>query len=188
MTSPTDSVHSAAASVTMFGGGPTTTDTSIFLGADRVSYTGNIELPTGAITRYSTWTAFTPVWNNAGTAAFSTNLGWYKRIDDMYTFEIYSVASAAGSGTTNVTISGLPFNPYRAGAGAGSTRQRVGAYLAAVSAGTNSSVSGTFNGVALAGGAASTLDRIAGPTDIALRGENISSTFIAVIEGTMRAV
>lgn len=188
LTSPSTTVNNSSASITMFGGGPTTSDTSMFLGADRVSFTGNAEFPTGSITTYSSWTSFTPTWNNVGTATFSRNLGWWKRIGDMYYFEIYTVANAAGSGTTNVTISGLPFDPYRAGGGAGTTRQTVTAYIAAVSAGTNSSVSGSFTATALAGGAASTLDRLSGPTDIPMRGENISSTMTATIQGWMRAV
>ncbi|NUR38806.1 MAG: hypothetical protein HOV73_01800 [Streptomyces sp.] len=143
---------------------------------------------TGTITKYSSWTTFTPTWNNVGTATFSTNVGWYKRVDDVWLFEIYAVASAAGSGTTNVTISGLPFTPFRAGAGAATTRQRVGAYIPGVVAGTNSSVAGAFNVTALAGGAALTLDNLSGPTAISLRGENIGGSFIATIQGWMRAV
>lgn len=151
-----------------------------------LAVTGNQTI-TGAITAYSSWTTFVPTWNNVGTATFSTNIGWYKRVDDIWLFEIYTVASAAGSGTTAITISNLPFNPFRAGNGAATTRQRMGAHLGGVAAGTNSSVAGSFTALCLASGAASTIDRLTGPTAIDLRGENISATFVATIQGYMRS-
>jgi hypothetical protein len=184
--SPYANAHPVGSTVEFYGGGPTTSDAYILFGADRVNFNGDIEV-VGAATTYSTWTTFTPQWNNVGTATFSTNIGWWKRVGDMYLFEVYAVASAAGSGTTAVTISGLPFTPFRAGAGAASTRQRVGAHLGGVVAGTNASVAGAFNVLAFAGGAASTLDRLTGPTAIDLRGENIGASFIATIQGWMRS-
>lgn len=186
LSSPYADTNPVMSTVTLFGGGPTTSDTSILVNAGRVSVNNDLQV-FGEITDYSTWGTFTPVWNNVGTAVFSRNLGWYKRIGDMWFFEIYAAANTAGSGTTNVTISGLPFNPFRAGAGAATTRQSITGHFAAVAAGTNSSVSGVGAALVLAGGAASTIDNLSGPTAISMRGENISATFIATMQGWMRA-
>lgn len=163
------------------GGGSAVDTTLSRAGADQLSLTGQF-------TTYGSWTTFTPTWNNLGTGTFSTNVGWYKRLGDAYLFEIYAVASAAGSGTTALTISNLPFNPFRAGNGAASTRERAGAHCGGVAAGTNSSVSGSFTALVLAGGAASTIDRLTGPTGIDMRGENLGASTVITIKGWMRAV
>lgn len=190
LSSPYNTGLAGQSNIQLFGSPKTSNGdvtNEIFLTAARTTV-GNDLWVLGAVTSYSSWSTFTPVWNNVGTATFGTNIGWWKRVGDIYLFEIYTVASAAGSGTTNITISGLPFNPFRAGTGANTTRQSARGHFSAVAAGTNSSVSGVGTALVTAGGAASTIDNLSGPTAISLRGENISSTFIATIQGWMRAV
>jgi hypothetical protein len=133
----------------------------------------------------TTWTPYTPTVGNQGTATWATRVGWYKKIGKIVIFEIYLAASGAGSGTTNLTLT-TPSTPYRDGNGANTTRQHLPGYCAAVTAGTNSSVSGTFNGVVLAGGSGAVVDQLRGPTDIPMRGEQISSTSIITFQGWYR--
>jgi hypothetical protein len=160
-----------------------TNDALIVDGALTVSGTASIasDLAVGD----TTWTPYTPTVGNQGTATWATRVGWYKKIGKIVLFEIYLAASGAGSGTTNLTLT-TPSTPYRDGNGVGTTRQHLPGYCAAVSAGTNSSVSGTFNGVVLAGGSGAVVDQLRGPTDIPMRGEQISSTSIITFQGWYR--
>lgn len=128
------------------------------------------------------WTSYTPTVGNGGSATFATRDGWYKKIGTLVYVEAYIVASALGSGTTNVTIS-LPSVPYR---GSANRRQRIGCYGGAITAGSNVSTSGPFEALILAGGSGAQIDQLAGPTDKPLRGENISASANITINGWYR--
>lgn len=133
----------------------------------------------------TTWTSYVPTVSNAGTATWAQRLGWYKKLGKIVFLEVYLAASAAGSGTTGLTVS-LPSTPYRDGGGAGTTQQLIPARAQAVAAGTNSSVSGASCGVVLQSGSGAVLDQLRGPTDIVMRGEQIGATTMITIQGWYR--
>jgi hypothetical protein len=132
----------------------------------------------------TTWGTWTPVINNAGTATFSIRDGWYVKYGKDVHIYAYITCSAAGSGTTGLTISGLPSTPYR-GASA-DRRQYMGVFLGGIAAGTNSSVGG--HGVLLIQptGSGAQFDQVRGPTDIQTRGDNLSATATLTINGWYR--
>jgi hypothetical protein len=131
----------------------------------------------------ATFTAWTPTVANAGTATFGTREGWYTRVaTKVVFFHAYITLTAVGSGTSGVTVS-LPTVPWR---GAANRRQRVGCYGAAIAVGSNSSISGHFQGLVLAGGSGAVFDQLRGPTDIQLLGTNLGASTILTIEGTYR--
>lgn len=127
--------------------------------------------------------SYTPVVAGGGSATFGTRDGWYSRIGyKAVFFHAYITLTAVGTGTTGVTVT-LPTTPWR---GTANRRQRVGCYGAAIAAGTNSGISGHFQGLVLAGGSGAMFDQLRGPTDIQLLGNNLSATTILTIEGTYR--
>jgi hypothetical protein len=134
----------------------------------------------------TTWTAYTPTVANSGSATWTQRLGWYKKLGKIVFLEVYLQASGAGSGTTGLTIS-LPSTPFREGSGsANSSRQMLSAHASAVAAGTNSSVSGASCAVILQTGSTAIIDQLRGPTDIAMRGEQIGSATFITIQGWYR--
>ncbi|RAJ70288.1 hypothetical protein K378_01453 [Streptomyces sp. Amel2xB2] len=133
----------------------------------------------------TTWTAYAPTVSNAGTATWAQRLGWYKKLGKIVFLELYLAASAAGSGTTGLTVS-LPSTPYRDGGRAGTTQQAIPARAQAVAAGTNSSVSGASCGVILQSGSGAVLDQLRGPTDIVMRGEQVGAATIITVQGWYR--
>lgn len=133
----------------------------------------------------TSWTTYVPTVSNAGTATWAQRLGWYKKLGKIVFIEVYLAASAAGSGTTTLTVS-LPSTPYREGGGLATTQQLIPARAQAVAAGTNSSVSGTSSGVVLQTGSGAVLDQLRGPTDIVMRGEQIGLTTIVTVQGWYR--
>ena len=139
---------------------------------------------TGEITASdNTWTSYTPTVSGAGSATWTTRDGWYYKLGKIVFIGVYLQASGAGSGTSNVTIT-LPSTPYRGSSA--NRRQRIGCHAGAVTAGTNSSVSGSFNAVVFAGGSGAQIDRFSGPTGIDLRGDNVAATTIITMDGWYR--
>ena len=132
----------------------------------------------------TSWGSWTPTINNGGTATFSVRDGWYVKYGKDVHVYAYITCSGAGSGTTGLTISGLPSTPYR-GASA-DRRQYIGVYLGGLAAGTNSSIGG--HGVCLIQptGSGAQFDQVRGPTDIQTRGENLSATATLTINGWYR--
>jgi hypothetical protein len=128
------------------------------------------------------WTAYTPNIGGGGSATFSTRDGWYTKWGSLVYFEAYITMASVGSGTAAVTLS-LPSTPYRATA---SRRQIVTCYGGSVAAGSNSSISGSFSGLVLAGGTGAQLDQLRGPTDILLRGDNLQTSTILTVAGWYR--
>lgn len=112
LTSPADSVHSSAASLTMFGGGPTTTDTSVFVGADRLSLSGDLQIPSGVIDTYGAFGTWNPTVGNGGVVTWTTKSGVYMRIGKLWFVQIYLAVNAAGSGAGIVTVD-VPFTVDR---------------------------------------------------------------------------
>ncbi|MFF3416813.1 hypothetical protein ACFYW9_19250 [Streptomyces sp. NPDC002698] len=133
----------------------------------------------------TTWTSYVPVVTNAGSATWSHIIGWYKKIGKIVLIEVYLSCLAAGSGTTNVTVS-LPSTPLRDGDGAASTRQILPGYASGMVAGTNTTVSGSFTAVCLAGGSGAVIDQLRGPTDIPVRGENVGASTVMTFQGWYR--
>lgn len=134
----------------------------------------------------TTWTSYTPTVTNGGTfVPGSATAGWYKKIGKIVLFEAYITVATAGSGTTNITVA-LPSTPFRDGSGVGSTRQAIPFYGAAISAGSNASVSGSCMAVILAGGSGAVIDNLRGPTDIVMRGEQLGTSTILTIQGWYR--
>lgn len=128
------------------------------------------------------WTSYTPTVGGGGSATFGIHEGWYTKLGSLVYFEAYIALSAAGSGTSAITVT-LPSTPYR---GAARYRQVVPCYGGGVAAGSNSSVSGSFSGLVLAGGTGAMLDQVRGPTDIQLRGDNLQASTILTVNGWYR--
>lgn len=154
----------------------------IDLTADDVWVEGELHGSGGLTVLATDFTTYTPTVTGGGSATFSTAEGWYYRFGSLVYVEAYLVASAAGSGLSNVAIS-LPVMPYRGSA----NRQVITAYCGAVSAGTNSSTSGPFCCLTLAGGTLAQVDQLQGPTDKPMRGENISATTVITMDGWYRS-
>jgi hypothetical protein len=169
-----------------WGPGNATQDTNLYRsGLDTLRTDDSFAVGGDLSVSSTTWSTYVPTVTNGGTVTWSQQLGWYKKLGKLVFVEIYLAASAAGSGTTGLTI-GLPSTPYRDGGGAATTRQYLGAYCGGVAAGTNSSISGSFSAVVLAGGSGAAIDQFRGPTDIQMRGEQIGSSTIITIQGWYR--
>ena len=99
----------------------------------------------------SSFTTYTPVLTNFGTATFSTITGYWRYIGPKLVFvDIYIVVNAAGSGSTAMTIT-LPTSPYR------TLRQLIPcAYEDMVSASAN----GGGSIICFVGGSGAVADRI----------------------------
>jgi len=78
--------------------------------AGTVNATGSISAPNVILTG-QTWTSFTPVWSNAN-ATMSSNQGYYTRLGKLIFFNITTVFSGNGSGSTVVRVD-APTNPDR---------------------------------------------------------------------------
>jgi hypothetical protein len=132
----------------------------------------------------TTWGTWTPVINNGGTATYTVRDAYYYKLGKDVHVYAYITLSAAGSGTTGLTISGLPSTPYRGPSA--NVRQNMGIYLGGLAAGTNSSVSGHGVGLIQPTGSGAQLDQVRGPTDIQTRGENLSATATLTLNGWYR--
>lgn len=123
----------------------------------------------------SEFNTYTPTIGGDGTATYSNRTGWWQRIGGMIFFSAYAVASGAGSGASNVTIT-APTDIDR------TTRQRVGATLEAMTAGN----SGSCSAVAFTTGSGATFDRIRNSTGGNITGADITATSIIAVEGWYR--
>jgi hypothetical protein len=129
------------------------------------------------------WTSYTPTVTGGGSATWSLRDGWYKRDGKLTFIGIYIAANGAGSGTSSIVVS-LPTVPFR---GSSDRRQVVSCYMGGVGAGSNSSISGSFCALILAGGgSAAQIDQLQGPTNIVLRGDNITTSTAITITGCYR--
>jgi hypothetical protein len=142
---------------------------------------------TGAFQTYAgnAWSTYVPTVTNAGTAVFSRQLGWYQRLGKIVFFEIYLVTTAAGSGTTGVTIS-LPSTPFRDGAGAGTTRQVWFVHFAGFIGTGNAFQSGPGSAICNAAGTGAVIDRLGDAVDSVLTGQNFGSAAVMTLQGWYR--
>ncbi|QKW31414.1 hypothetical protein HUT11_35195 (plasmid) [Streptomyces seoulensis] len=131
----------------------------------------------------TTWTSWTPTVSGAGTATFSITDGWYYKLGKLVFVQAYITCSAAGSGTGTVTVV-LPSTPYRGPSA--NRRQHLSTYFGGLAAGTNSSTSGHGAGLIQPTGSGALIDQMRGPTDILVRGENLSATATIAINGWYR--
>jgi hypothetical protein len=170
-----------------WGDGASTRDTNLYRSASATLKTDGAFVVGGDLTvaGATTWTSYVPVVTNGGSVTWSHIIGWYKKIGKIVLVEFYLSCSVAGSGTTNVTVS-LPSTPLRDGDGVASTRQVIPGYASGMAAGTNTTVSGSFSAVCLAGGTGAVIDQLRGPTDIPVRGENIGASTVMTFQGWYR--
>ncbi|MFF1450175.1 hypothetical protein ACFVYF_18850 [Streptomyces sp. NPDC058274] len=169
-----------------WGDGTNTQDTTLYRSAANTLKTDGALVVGGDLTvSATTWTSYTPTIGNAGSATWSNVLGWYKKFGKIVFVEVYLVASAAGSGTSNLTFT-LPSTPFRDGNGANTSRQVLTVHIDNFVAGSNSFVSGSGTAVVFAGGSGSTVDAVRGPTNISMQGQNIASNTILTIQGWYR--
>ncbi|MFF8250074.1 hypothetical protein [Streptomyces griseus] len=134
---------------------------------------------------HTTYSTYTPVVGNAGSATWAVRDGWYYKLGTMVFFQAYIAASGVGSGTTGITIS-LPSTPWRGPSA--NRRQYFGVYAGGIAAGTNSAVGGHSVGLIQPDGSGDQFDQVRGPTDIQIRGNNISATSTFTINGWYREV
>jgi len=146
-----------------------------------VTATGNL-LGNDISLTTTTWTSFTPVWSGTGLPTLGTNVGWYKKVGKMVTFEIYAVFSATGTGSAGVAVQ-FPTAPFRDGNGPNTTRQAMFGYVAG-------SVSGVVDGVCImpafaadTGLTGATLRRY---DNIIIQTNDINSSTVITIQGTYR--
>lgn len=128
---------------------------------------------------YNTWETYTPAIANGGTATFSTANGYYRTMGDLVFVSAYMVCSAAGSGTTAVTLS-LPVAPYRGPTA--NLRQMIPGHIGAVSVG----VSGTYTGLIIASGSGAVIDKLTSYNAVDLQGSYLQNNTILTFEGWYR--
>lgn len=110
------SLQRSAANTLQVGGALSVTDTLAVTNnatVKDISLSGQVQ---------STWT---PTWSGIGSATFSTNFGEYYKLGKWVFWHLYTVFTANGSGTTQVSFT-LPSTPFRDGVGANTTRQSAG--------------------------------------------------------------
>ena len=176
ISSPNDDVNTRRAAIDLYGGGPTTTDTSVLIGADRVNLSGTLEV-TDEITTYNnnTFTSYTPSLTNTGGATYTTQTGWWVRLGKMIIVGGYIVINAAGAGAGIVGLT-APTNIDRTG------RQAI-----AMNGDNITGFSGAITAVALSGAegaSGSTFERVRSSTGTNLTGAAVIAgsriTFVAM--------
>lgn len=118
---------------------------------------------------------YTPVLGNDGVATYSVRRGWFYRIGPMVFMNAYFVASGAGSGAANLSLT-APTNIDR------TNRQYVGMSAEANTAGNNGSVTA----VAFTSGSGTVFDRVRNSTGANLIGTDITAGSILSFEGWYR--
>lgn len=149
-------------------------ETGSFFGVNG-TFTGDINVNGSTV-----WTSFTPTWTIGGSPATSTNVGWYKKIGKIVFFEIYTVWSASGTGSTGIT-GNLPTTPFRDGNGANTTRQLTVGFIT----GTNTVSPGMILGQVTAGGTGTNMAMTMYDTNN-IQGSYIQSGTILTLQGWYR--
>jgi hypothetical protein len=146
---------------------------------------GHEDSPAGLILNGSLnfYDDFTPTWTNTGSATFSTNTGYYKRLgNDLIMVNIYAIANAAGSGANPVSVT-IP----------DITIDRTAWQILTCHYQRSGSAFMTGTGLCLETGTAGTIDRIriqnSGAVDevFNLQGSFISNGTRIVLQGWLRA-
>ena len=140
-----------------------------------VSSNGIIVDAANRIVSYGEPETYTPELVNDGAATYSTRRGWFYRIGPMVFFNAYFVASAAGTGGSNLGLT-APTNIDR------TNRQYVGCHAEAMTAGN----SGSIEAVAFTSGSGDTFDRVRNSTGANMVGTDITATSILAFEGWYR--
>lgn len=83
------------------------------MAAGSVTATGAVQGDSLAVAS-TTFTTYTPTVAGGGSATYTTRTGWYYKLGKMVYFNAEFVVGAAGSGTTNVTVT-APSSIYRGG-------------------------------------------------------------------------
>jgi hypothetical protein len=134
-----------------WGPGNAAVDTNLYRSTANVLATDDSFSVGGDLTvTDTTWQTFTPSWTIGGSPATNTNVGWYKKIGKIVFFEVYTVWSAGGTGSTQISYQ-LPSTPFRAGNGPATTRQSP-----ATGWSSSSPTTGMLVSEVLAGGSAAT--------------------------------
>lgn len=118
---------------------------------------------------------YVPVLGNDGAATYSVRRGWFYRIGPMIFMNAYFVASGAGSGAANLSLT-APTNIDR------TNRQYVGMSAEANTAGNNGSVTA----VAFTSGSGTVFDRVRNSTGANLVGTDITAGSILAFQGWYR--
>jgi hypothetical protein len=166
-------VGAQPSTIEMFGYGPTTSDNYILFGASRVNFNNTVEI-LGGITAYPDPTTYTPVVTGDGGATYTTRTGEYVKLGKYVWVRIYLVVSAAGSGTTPLSITAPSVLDK-------TLRQSI--------PGNGDSLtgnSGSLTALALTGANSTTIDRIRNSTGANLTGASLQAGGTILIEGWYR--
>ncbi|MFF2864496.1 hypothetical protein ACFVSX_32030 [Streptomyces rubiginosohelvolus] len=130
----------------------------------------------------TTWSTYTPTVSGGGTATYATRTGFYYKIGKIVYIHIYIACSAAGSGSTGISVT-LPSIPYR---GSADIRQYLPLYAGGILPGSNSATGGTGIANINPGGSGTDIDQLRSASDIQYRGTNLSNTATFTIQGWYR--
>lgn len=120
--------------------------------------------------------AFTPSMTGGGALAFSTAIGYYYVTGDLVFCNVFFVVSTAGTGSSNLTMTGPPINIYR-----GVARQ----FLQGSGEGATN-VNGPIQAVAFTGGTANIWDRVRRADGNNAIGTDFLSGALLIFQGTYR--
>lgn len=120
----------------------------------------------GVVTNYSqnAFSTYTPSITGGGSVTWSTLTGWYQRIGKMIYVNIWAVASAAGSGSTTLSVT-TPTSVER------TNQQTLAGHIAGSAA-----VNGTITAIALTSGSGTTVDRIRTSAGANITGSQINAS------------
>lgn len=164
-----------------WGPGSSTFDTNLYRnGVSQLQTDGDLIVGGELRVTDTAWTSFTPSWTISGSPATNTNVGWYKKLGKIVFFEIYTVWSASGTGTTSIQ-GNLPTTPFRDGNGVATTRQFVSGFLS----NTATLSPGMVMGQVLAGGAGTALT-VHTYDDTIIQSQYIQNGTIMTIQGWYR--
>jgi hypothetical protein len=155
--------------------------TGSFTTSGSVTATGNV-LGNDISLATTVWATFTPSWAGLGTGTLGTNVGWYKKVGKIVFFEVYSVWSANGSGSTGVSVD-FPTTPFRDGNGSHTTRQAVTSYITGSNGGVIDGLGVMYAFASDSGATGATLRRFDG---IQCQGSNFITGSITTIQGWYR--
>lgn len=128
----------------------------------------------GEFRTYSSWTPFTPVWANVGTATFTTNTGYWRRLGEKIDFDMYATVSNPGSGAGIVGFD-VAWSIDR------TIQQIVAGHI-----GGSAAINGTVCALALPGGSGPTVDRIRTSVGANITGAQLTAGTNINIQGFFR--
>jgi hypothetical protein len=173
--SPYEDTGAAAAQIVMTGADSTGSATAIDLNADEIT-------TLNPITQYAgdAFPSYTPTISGGGAATFSAVDGWSVQLGKLRFVYLYFVVGVAGSGATVVTISGLPFTPWR-----GSSANRRQQLPGGVRDGGYANP-GPVSALVFAGGTGATINRLVDSAGNDVTGAMLTAGSIWTFEGLLR--